>query len=63
MRSIRPSATALIVTAKFTMRCHCGGNVVPGRVIHDLTIHLDYMPDYNRPVSRFRFSCFSLSST
>jgi integrase len=34
----------IVVATKFAVRCRCGGDVVPGGLIHYITIHLDYCP-------------------
>jgi len=31
---------AVIIAAEFTMSCCCGSYVIPGRLIHSVTIHL-----------------------
>jgi hypothetical protein len=38
----------VIVAAKFLMHCCCGSDVIPGGLIHGITLHLKYRKVYDR---------------
>ena len=43
---------AVIVAAKFVMCCCCGSDVVPGCLIHRVTLHLNHRTGYYRKLCR-----------